>query len=243
VAEIQKPILISEWTDPADKSRESERPMSDSIQTEDVPVPLAGSVACGIFYQFYDIQGSPSRWAKKAENIRTKRYALGVTIRYPMRLYTRLKYGVPDIIRYEIEIARRLPDEIMPYLLQNMRLGRTADGSTVLCSDKVLNYDGGMSQTLNETGRVFNPSFWRHVEVICDVLKRHGAYLLGVFHGGNHVLVQKCSPDDWRPVLIDVVKCGRRLYPFQVNLTRPTAVRKKYYRQLERFKTRFRADQ
>jgi len=216
--------------------------MRSSIRTEVAPIHLADVVAQGIFYQFHEIQGSPSRWAKKAEEIRTKRYPLGVTIRYPIALYTRVKYGVSDIMLYEMQISQQLPNEIAPYLLQNMRLGWTSDGRTVLCADKVLNYDGMMSATLNNTGRVSNPSFWRHVEAICEVLERHGQYLLGVFHGGNHILVQKNSPEEWRPVLVDIVKCGRRMYPFQLNLWSPTSVQKKFHRQLARFRLRFSPD-
>lgn len=213
--------------------------MAVLLPTEPAQIVLGNVVAQGVFYQFYDIQGVPSRWAKKAAASRVKRYPFGVKVTYPMRFYTRLKYGVPDMIRYEMHVAQAMPREVQPYLLQNIRLGLTSDGESVLCSDKVFDHDGAMSQTLNTVGRVSNKMFWQHVQDICDGLERHHTYLLGVFHGGNHVLVQKAASDEWKPVLLDLSKSGGTMYPFQINLWGPSSVRNKFYRQLQRFRNRF----
>jgi hypothetical protein len=216
--------------------------MAAHIRTEAFPIILGEVVAQGVFYQFYDIQGVPHRWAKKLMTSRVKRYPLGVTVNYPMRLYTLIKYGVRDMMEYEMQVAQTMPREVRPYLLQNMILGRTPDGDPVLCADKVLDYDGRMSQTLNQVGSVSNELFWRHVHQVCDGFERHRVYLLGVFHGGNHILVQKISPLEWRPVLLDVVKSGSTMYPFQINLWRDSSVRHKFHRQLQRFQNRFMPD-
>ncbi len=221
--------------------RDLEGSMTGQNQMESSPIVLGDIVEQGVFYRFYSIQGMPHRWAKKMVGSRTKRYPFGLTITYPMWLYTRFKYGVSDMIQYEMQISQTMPREIQPYFLQNQALGRTSGGESLLCADRVLDWDGLPSQTLNRVGRVSNESFWRHVQVICDELERHHIYLLGVFHGGNHVLVQRLSPNEWRPVLLDVVKSGRTLYPFQVNLWLVSSVRTKFHRQLQRFRNRFMA--
>lgn len=209
------------------------------LQTEPVPIVLGDVMARGVFFQFFEIQGTSARWAKKAVDVRVKRYFFGVTIRYPMRMYTRYKYGVSDIILYEMQLVHRLPAEAQPYLLQNRAFGRTLQGESVLCADTVLDYDGKRSQTLKKVGRISNASFWWHVDTVREVLERHGVLLFGVFHGGNHILVQKRSPDEWRPVLVDIVKSGRTMYPFQFHLWRAASVQNKYHRQIERFRNRF----
>jgi hypothetical protein len=204
-------------------------------------IVLGDIVEQGVFYRFCNIQGAPHRWAKKMVGSRTKRYLFGLTVTYPMWLYTRYKYGVSDMIQYELQIAQTMPREVQPYLLQNQALGRTSEGESVLCADKVLDWDGAPSQTLNRVGKVSNELFWRHVQEVCDVLERDRLYLLGVFHGGNHILVQKVTEHEWKPVLLDVVKLGKGMYPFQIDLWFGASVRRKFQRQLMRFKDRFTA--
>jgi hypothetical protein len=217
--------------------------MTGLSRNEPSVIILGDVVLQGVFYQFYNIQSVPHRWAKKIVSFRAKQYPLGMKVTYPMWLYTRFKYGVSDIIQYEMQAAQTIPREVQPYLLENQTLGQTSRGETVLCADKVLDWDGVPSQTLNRVGKVSNEVFWQHVQSICDELERHHIYLLGVFHGGNHILVQKLSQNEWRPVLLDVLKLGRTMYPFQVNLWRASSVRTKFYRQLQRFRNRFMPNQ
>lgn len=221
--------------------RDAEVVMAGQNRIEPSPIVLGDIVEQGVFYRFYSIQGAPHRWAKKVVGSRTKRYPFGLTVTYPMWLYTRFKYGVLDMIQYELQVAQAMPQEVQPYLLQNPALGRTSEGESVLCADKVLDWDGVPSQTLNRVGKVSNELFWRHVQEICEGLERHQLYLLGVFHGGSHVLVHKLSQNEWKPVLLDVVKSGRTMYPFQIDLWSAASLRKKFLRQLQRFRNRFMA--
>jgi hypothetical protein len=213
--------------------------MTSQLEIEPSPIILGDIVLQGVFYQFHDIQGVPHRCAKKLVSSRTKRYSFGIKVTYPMWLYTRFKYGVSDMIQYEMQVAQTMPREVQPYLLQNPTLGRTSEGESVLCTDKVMDWDGVPSQTLNNVGKVSNELFWQHVQAICEGLERHHLYLLGVFHGGNHVLVQRLSRNEWKPVLLDVIKVGRRMYPFQFNIWGVLSLRNKFHRQLQRFRDRF----
>jgi hypothetical protein len=202
-------------------------------------ITLGKPLHAGSCFQFYEIQGQPHRWAKKAEYDRVKRYPLGVTVTYSMKLYTLLKYGVPDVMQYECNQWRRMPQELHPYLLREVTLSRTSNGDRVLSADKVMDFDGMPSRSLNDMGKIANPSFWKAVEVICDSLERHNLVLLGVFHGGNQLLVQKVSELEWKPIILDLTKIGRRMYPFQPDLWFRFSLKKKFCRQLSRFRNRF----
>ena len=130
--------------------------MKKRIPEDPLPIVLGAVVARGTFYNFYEIEGIHHRWAKKTVPSRVKQYSFGMRITYPMWLYTRFKYGVSDLIVHETQVAQKLPDEIQPYLLQNMTLGKTSEGASVLCADKVFDYDGTLSRTVNNTGRISN---------------------------------------------------------------------------------------
>lgn len=202
-------------------------------------VVLGRILAEGPLYTFHEISGTPDRWAKSVVDSRVKGYPLGVTIRYPGQLYVKIKYGVSDLAEHEFRQWSSMPPELHRYLLKGVRLEQSQTGQRLLCSDRVRDCDGTYSRTLSQTGKVSNPGFWSGVTNIRDVLRSSKIYLLGVFHGGSQILVHKVSPDHWEPVILDVTKLGRQMYPFQLNLWRKRALEKKFERQFGRFCERF----
>jgi hypothetical protein len=62
-----------------------------------------------------------------------------------------------------------------------------------------------------------------------------------VLHGRGHLVVQKLSADRWKPVIVDVVKMGGALYPFQFHLAVEYYLRRKFERGFKRFIERFKA--
>jgi hypothetical protein len=125
--------------------------------------------------------------------------------------------------------------------LKNVTLARSPTGATVLCADRVWDFDGAPSRSLTDLGAISNPAFWEGVSHISEILLRNRLYLFGVFHGGGKILVQKVSADRWRPVILDVVKAGWTLYPFQVHLAFEYWLRRKFERRMTRFIGRFQA--
>ena len=205
-------------------------------------IPLGCIVMESPLYVFHEIEGEPDRWAKSIVETRVKRYPLGLTVRYPGWMYVKLKYGICDLMEHEFHQWRAMPEKLRPYLLKNVTLERSQVGKRLLCSDRIRDYGGNFSRTLSQTGEISNPGFWRHVTGICETLRSRQLYLLGIFHGGSQVLVHKVSLDDWRPVILDVTKLGRKMYPFQLDLWRKRAVERKFERQFVRFCERFSAD-
>ena len=190
-------------------------------------------------YVFYEVAGESDRWAKSIVETRVKRYPLGITIRYPGRMYARLKYGIRDLAEHEFDQWQAMPETLRPYLLKNVTLEWSQSGKRLLCSERVRDYDGSFSKTLSQTGGISNPHFWEHVSGICEALRSSRLYFLGVFHGGSQILVHKLSRDHWRPLILDVTKLGRKMYPFQLDLWRERSLERKFERQLVRFVERF----
>jgi hypothetical protein len=87
-----------------------------------------------------------------------------------------------------------------------------------------------------QLGPIDNEPFWRHVDRIVGILRGRRAMLLGVFTGESaSVLVHKVSPEEWRPVLIDFLKVGRRMYYYQFWMHRRRAFWGKFDRGLAAF--------
>jgi hypothetical protein len=201
--------------------------------------PLGALVRRGVFADFYELSARPARIAKRANERREKRYPFGLTVSYPLKLYATLKYGIPDLMQYEYRQWSALPAELRPYVLQHVTLARGPRGETLLCADQVVDWDGTPSRSLSETGPIANRPFWSQIDCFIDVLRTRRLYLCGVLRGGSHILVQRTSSDAARPVIIDVMKIGRKLYPFQIQLAWEAALRNKFERGVARFRSRF----
>lgn len=195
----------------------------------------------GAYYAYHEIAGEPNLIGRVALPARTKRYWFGVTVRYPMPLYTRLKFGIRDIVEHEYRAFQSLPAELHDYLPRQVRLGRTPSGQPILCTERVSNFDGTPARSLQRTGPVANHLFWEEVDRIVEILCSRQSFLLGVFHSGTHVAVQKRSPTEWRPVITHALKLGRAMYRPQFYLLSPTLLRWKFERGYRRLRERFMA--
>ena len=187
------------------------------------------------FSTYHDIQGLPDRVAQIARSHRRKRYPLGLTVRYPMRLYTRVKYGQRDIIEYAGSALDSLPEILAEFLPPRRQLVTTTGGRTALVCGRVVDHDGSPSRFLNDAGAITDPSFRSEVLRFADLLRSHRLYLMSAFEPGN-LLVRRTSDRTSRPVLWpDVLKQGRTLYPLQWHLLSGPVLRRKFERRLERF--------
>ena len=220
-------------------------PSARSPDREDVtlsPVTLGPLLRVGIYANYHRIAGQPNRTGKVAPAVRVKHYPLGLTVRYPMKLYTTCKFWISDIIRHECIVRNQLPPGLAPYLLSNVSLARTAEGQQVLCFDRVADFDGCPSRPLAALGPVANRPFWDSVSQIVRVLRDHDSCLLGVFNSsGYSLLVQKLTPDRWQPVIAELPKLGKRMYYYQLPVLFRGSPWPKFERGLRRFIARFRA--
>lgn len=205
--------------------------------SEAAPLRLSRRFRESPYADYHEIVGAPELFAKVAPPVRVKRYPLGLTVRYPLGLYTAVKFGIRDVIRFEHKLFDRLPRELDEYLPRQRTLRQTVCGRTALCALRPRNFDGTFARMIIETGPVDNTAFHEAVEHIVEVLRRHRNCLLGVFSsGGGSVLVQKPSPDEWKPVITDVFKLGWRMYYYQPSLLLGRAAWSKFDRGLRRFK-------
>ena len=187
------------------------------------------------FSAYHEIQGAPEQVAKVACFKRRKRYPLGLTIDYPMRFYTGIKYRQRDLIAYEASVIADLARTLGEFLPAGQHLRTTTDGRSALVCDRVRDYDGRPSRFLKDVGGVSDAVFRSETLRLADLLRTQELFLMSVFEAGN-VLVKRESESESRPVLWpDVLKCGRALYPLQFHLLLSPILRLKFERRLARF--------
>lgn len=160
----------------------------------------------------------------------------GFNVSFNMKLYIWLKFRTRNFNRKEYEIFLNLPTELQDYIPRSIRMEEE-----LIIMERPRDFDGVYSKTAQKSGLISNPIFWKHVENIADILLRNNLFFLDIFYHGNNIIVKKISPDEWKPILIDVKRLGFYTYPFQLNLIFKSQQRKKFLRRMERFQKNHKA--
>lgn len=204
------------------------------------PIRLGERILTGAYCVTCQVVGSPELEARVELPQRAKRYPFGFTMRYPGRAYLRLKYGINDAAEHDYRKLMSLPPPIRRFLPEQLHIAATDDGRTALCWRRVLDYTGRPSHRLVEVGRCGNEPFWRRIGDFVALLRQHRIPLMNAFRGGQQIIVQRVSQDDWRPVYTpDLVKLGAQAWPLQLHLWWTPMVWRKFNRQARRFYDRF----
>jgi len=201
---------------------------------------LGKEIHRGTYSSFYEDPSDSQRWVKKSNPYRIKKYPPGITISYPMPLYTLIKHGIPDMIHYEYKIIQALHEELRPYVLKNVSLGQTSQAHSVLFSDRVMNFDGKPAKSMKNLGKIENPYFWNEFLKLTNILEQTRTYLFGIFSGGTEIFVQRLSTSKWKPILVDVTRVGRATYRFHPELLLESYLKEKFTRRMKRFFDRHR---
>ncbi len=195
--------------------------------------PLKHGSKGGRFREVYVVGPEGKHIAKLPRPIIHKKYPFG-TVPMPGPAYTLLKFGNTNINKVEFENYKALPNSVRDVYTPKCRLIKG-----VLIEERVFDGDGTPSRSIDEhiaAGETLdNEHFWKEVDTLRETLLADKAYLLGVFYGGSNIMVQKISPEVWKPVMVDFKRLGRRSYPFQPHLWSDANLEKKFLRQFERF--------
>lgn len=176
---------------------------------------------------------------KHEKDTRAKRI-LGIRLaHYPIRVDALLNFGNMSLNKIEWGNYLRIPDDMRPFVPE-MSLVEDARGGCVLRTECIRDYDGNVSRSAKEHGPIDNAYFWKDVETLMEIMDHEDFYLSDIFNReGNNVLVRKISPDVWRPVMIDLKRAGRTIFPFRPELLLRCQKIAKIFERLESFRTNF----
>lgn len=195
---------------------------------------LGRKIAEGKYRECFEISDDPSLCAKVQKNVIERRF-LGFRVKYSLRIYTLLKFLIPDLNERELDIINDLPDELREYLPPISRLERDdGNGETRLVMTRSIDYDGSYSKVVSENGVIRNEMFWQHIEKIMNIMIQNNIFLFDIT--GRNMIVRKLSPTSWQPILIDLKSLDRSMYPYQLNLVLKSEREKKFHRKLRKFK-------
>lgn len=199
--------------------------------------PLQHGKKGGRFRQVFLVGPGKDHVAKKQREMVRKKYPFG-TVHYPSAVYGLLKFGNTNINKADYQNYLALPPEVRAQFAPKSRLLKG-----VMVQEQVMDYDGSRSLSVDEhverSGKIRNEHFWSDVDKLKEMLLDDESFLFGVFSGGANVLVQKKSPDVWRPMIVDFKRLGRRSFPFQVSLALKRNLKMKFDRHFERFTRRY----
>lgn len=205
--------------------------------TEPREIGLGPALRTRAWCVYHEIEGEPRRVAKVLRPLRTKRYARW-HVHYPMWMYTRFKYGIPDLLVREHELLAALPEPFQVYLPRGRELARTRDGRTVLVWERVLDHDGRPSRFASELGPIREASFWREIECMAEILRGAGDFVLGIFNPGD-ILVQRRGEGEHHPVLSSgILRTASVEFPFGLHRLAGPGMRGRFERNLGRFRQR-----
>ena len=159
-----------------------------------------------------------------------KKNYFGMEFKFETQKYVRRKFGIESLNQKEFEIIDDLPQWFGRYIPNEVFLK-----DDLIYMSRPKDFDGSYSRTIQEHGRVDNPTFWRGVEDIVKMIEKNKLWFFDIFHYGNNLIVNKEYKCHWRPVVIDFKRLGSSSYPFQLNLRFEEQKRNKFYRRLNRF--------
>lgn len=188
-------------------------------------IQLAEKIGEGNFRECYAVVGEPGLCVKRLKP------GLGFLQRLHLNLLR------PRMNEEEHDTYSRLPELLKPYF--NPVIDARRD---YLVTARPLDYDGSHSKPVCDYGRVSNKYFWAEVEKIVELFERHNIWFFDAFQIGANVFVQRLSPEEWKPIIVDYKRLGWKSYPVQVNLLFDSEKRKKFYRKYRRFVQSFRSD-
>lgn len=183
------------------------------------------------------------RLGKVLKSTRPKNYSL-FSIRYPMRWYTRLKFGVRDLNQFEYDNYRRLMDRVPRELERNFAKlveprTRKKDKQSVLIVEEVKNFDGEPSKNLLEIGPVSNEGFWRNLTQIENFFLQNKIPFFNI--RPENIMVKWVNSQECIPVFIDFKRIGARTYLFQPSLRKESGANKKIRKRFARIRQEFKA--
>lgn len=155
-------------------------------------VELGKKIAHGAWRDCYEIKGNPRECAKVIRKGRLKMLE---------------RFSSFDVNRLELEKLRRLPALILDHIPQGLRIAKLATGESVLVEERICDYDGRQSLTLEHAGRVSDVSFWNEFDLLLEEMKRSRMQFMDL-HNPSNIVVQKVTPHRSRPVLIDLKYAG-----------------------------------
>ena len=153
-------------------------------------------------------------------------------VRLPTLLYTYAKFGIRDFNEHEHSVYQQFfssPPNNLRGCFERIH-GLSEFG---LIADVVRDFDGGLSKTLEITGRVRDANFWRKLVEVREFLLENNIPLFdGV--GASSIMVKKLDRFVAMPVFIDFKWLGQQLYPFQQYLRLRRFAREKTMRRFSR---------
>lgn len=152
----------------------------------------------------YAIKGDPTRCAKVLARHRRYKDAFPDPAMIAMK-----KYGIPDMLRYELENHRRLmahvPLDLAKHFVTFDGIEQTSCGRDALVMELVADDTGAVAKNLDANTRPLGLAFFQTLERIRrDVLLRHAIDHFGI--ACRNILVR--NPDC--PVLIDFQNSAQR---------------------------------
>jgi hypothetical protein len=178
--------------------------------------------------------------AKVPKKTTGKNYVFG-KVSYPSAPYSLLKFGKANVNEAERENYEALPAVVRKEFTPDYRMIRG-----VVVQERVMDFDGTPSLSMIEHekkfGKIDNKFFWEKIDQLKEIFTKEQEPLFNTFGDGSNIMVKKISETEWKPMLIDYKRLGRRSFPFQADLLLKDAVRNKFLRQFRRFEERFRPE-
>ncbi len=178
---------------------------------------------------------------KTLKPTRTKDYVL-FKVRYPMEVYSLLKFGTRDVNKQALANYKKLMEVVPDSLRENFArvLGVRGRGNkSILLAEKIKDFNGTQSKDLLETGTVGNEAFWKRLaEIEKFFLENH----IPFFNlRPENIMVQWTDKQNCRPVFIDFKRMGPKTYPFQPHLFLRSQADKKVRRRFAGIRKEFKA--
>ncbi len=212
---------------------------SKFILTHQSPLQVIGrKIGAGTCRDVFEVVPYPELLVKRVRDSRLVNIKKDQAVNWSIRFSSKLRWFINDINKFESKIYRKLAPQLYEYLPKILFTVKE-NSEVFLFSEKITDYDGRLSRSIDQLPAVTQISFWKRTERLKALLLIHRIYLFDIFHKGNNLIVQKVSPTDWRPMLVDVKRLGRRFYPFQISLFFKGERLKKFNRRLELFEKNF----
>jgi hypothetical protein len=163
-------------------------------------------------------------------------------LEFPTSVYTKLKFGIADFNQYEYHTYRKfikeIPNKLKDRFAQIYWAG-PYNGKSVSLSELVINSNGEVSESLSESGPVYDKNFWDAFNQVESLLLEKRIFLMDI-HAKN--IMVKESEGKLAPVLIDYKRVGARTYPLQIWLLSQSRLAEKLKRKFQRLREEYSPD-
>jgi len=201
--------------------------------------PARRVVGEGAYRTVFEIDSS--HVGKELKSHRIKKYG-AIKVRFPMKAYHKLKFGIRDINRHEFKNYQELIKKVPTKLRKNF--GRikgveTHGKKTVLVMKTVKNFDGTTSRSIADTGPLKSKVFWQKIDQIEKFLLEKKIPFFN--HYGINVMVQWRPDGEAIPVLVDFKRIGVKTYPFKPHLLFTKMAMKRVQKLFNRIRKNYKA--